>query len=67
MPRHRTFHAFLALLMGCFAPGMVAHAQQVTNICFAVADGGYRGGLQDKLAEDVLTLIDKTTGVESNV
>ena len=67
MSLHRTLQSIGLLLTGGFAFGMAAHAQIVTNTCFAVADGGNRGGLQDKQAEDFLALIDKVTGVESNV
>ncbi len=44
-----------------------ARAQTLPDQCFAIADGGSRGGAQDRPAEDFLALMDKVTGVESNV
>jgi opacity protein-like surface antigen len=67
MPFFRKFIPASILLVVCAAVGALTRAQTLAEVCFAVADGGSRGGEQDKQAEDFLALINKVTGVESNV
>ena len=59
MPITRKIISVVVLLLVGFATGNAARAQMLSDVCFAVADGGNRGGLQDKQAEDFLALMDK--------